>query len=86
MKKLSRKLVLSRETLGPLQDNVLDDVRGGTLSLAVGVSIRACARASAAATRAVCPKAVEAAKWVASAASAGIVGNRADDVVATKCN
>jgi hypothetical protein len=84
MKKTLRKLMLSRETLMPLQRDELVAVNGGTLSVAVGVSIRACAAASAAATKAVCPKVFEGAKWAASAVSAGVLGNRVDDMLPTK--
>ena len=88
MKKPNRKLILSRETLMPLQTDELLDVNGGTISAVVAsaarVSIRACAAASAAATKNVCPKVVEGAKWVASAVSAGVIGNRADDLLPTK--
>ena len=85
MKKQSRKLVLSRETLMPLSSHELVDVNGGTVSASVAVTVKYCSKAVAAATKAVCPKVVEAGKWAASAVSAGILGNRADDAVVSKC-
>ena len=85
MKKPTRKLALSFETIMPLSSQELTDVNGGTASAIVGASVRYCSAAVAAATKAVCGKAVEVGKWAASAVSAGVIGNRADDVVATKC-